>query len=171
MLQALRLQSFTIRFVGSDGSVDTELIRLVGVKYSEGALFTSPAVPFDVADPILADEFKRIMKIEPGVYTAESYDAAMFFLEGIRNGNTTRIQLLNYINTNSFKGITKILKFDSRGELFGAEVATLGIKGGQFARASELLATQEPVKPTPRVALNKTPKDEKLPVVISGTEN
>lgn len=169
ILRALRLQSSTIRFVGSDGSVDTELIRLVGVKYSEGALFTSPAVPFDVADPILADEFKRVMKIEPGVYTAESYDAAMFFLEGIRNGNTTRIQLLNYINTNSFKGITKILKFDSRGELFGADVATLGIKGGQFVRASELLATQEPVKPTQPVAPIKTPTEEKSPVVISGS--
>ena len=169
LLRSLRLQNSSIKFVASDGSLAQEFIQLAGVKNAEGALFTSPAIPFEIADSELANEFRRVMKIEPGVYTAESYDAAMFFLEGIRQGNTSRIQLLNYINTSSHKGITKTIKFDSRGELVGVDVHTLGVKGGEFVRASTLLAIQEPVKQTQTPATPKPAPEEKSPIVISGS--
>lgn len=167
LLRSLRLQNSSVKFVTSDGSLAQEFIQLAGVKNAEGALFTSPSIPFEVADPELANEFKRVMKIEPGVYAAESYDAAMFLLEGIRQGNTSRIQLLNFINSSSYKGVTKTLKFDSRGELVGVDVHTLAVKGGEFVRASTLLSIQEPVKQTPTAP--KQAPEEKSPIVISGT--
>ncbi len=169
LLRNLRLQNSSIKFVSSDGSLAQEFIQLAGIKNAEGALFTSPAIPFETADPELASEFRRIMKIEPGVYSAESYDAAMFFLEGIRLGNTSRVQLLNYINSSSYKGITKTLKFDARGELVGADIHTLAVKGGEFVRASTLLTIQEPVKQTQTPTTSKPATDEKSPIVISGS--
>jgi branched-chain amino acid transport system substrate-binding protein len=169
LLRSLRLQNSSIKFVASDGSLAQEFIQLAGAKNSEGALFTSPAIPFEVADPELANEFRRVMKIEPGVYTAESYDAAMFFLEGIRQGNTSRIQLLNYINTSAYKGITKTLKFGARGELVGVDVHTLAVKGGEFVRASTLLTIQEPVKQPQTPIIPKPALEEKSPIVISGS--
>ncbi len=169
LLRSLRLQNSAVKFVASDGSLAQEFIQLAGVKNAEGALFTSPAIPFETADPELASEFRRVMKVEPGVYTAESYDAAMFFLEGIRLGNTSRVQLLNYINSSSYKGITKTIKFDSRGELVGVDVHTLAIKGGEFVRASILLTAQEPVKQTETPSAPKPAPDEKSPIVISGS--
>ena len=132
LLRNLRLQNSSIKFVSSDGSLAQEFIQLAGIKNAEGALFTSPAIPFETADPELASEFRRIMRIEPGVYSAESYDAAMFFLEGIRLGNTSRVQLLNYINSSSYKGITKTLKFDADGEVSGADVNGFIVKNGKL---------------------------------------
>jgi branched-chain amino acid transport system substrate-binding protein len=169
ILRNLRLQNSSVKFVGSDGSVVPEFIQLVGSKNAEGALFTSPAIPFEIADPELAIEFRRVMRMEPGVYAAESYDAAMFFFEGIQRGNTSRIQLLNYINTGSFKGITKTLKFDARGELLGTDVHTLVVKGGEFIRVSDLSIVQDPVKPTQQTASPKPTAEEKAPIVISGS--
>ncbi len=169
ILRNLRLQNSSIKFVSSDGSLAQEFIQLAGAKNAEGALFTSPAIPLEVADPALANEFRRVMRIEPGVYTAESYDAAMFFLEGIRMGNTSRNQLLNYINTSSYKGVTKTLKFDTRGELVGVDVHTLAVKGGEFVRASTLLTVQEPVKQTQTPPAPNPAPEEKSPIVISGS--
>jgi branched-chain amino acid transport system substrate-binding protein len=169
ILRSLRLQNSSVKFVGSDGSVLPDFIQLAGAKNAEGALFTSPAIPFEIADPELAIEFRRVMRMEPGVYAAESYDAAMFFFEGIQRGNTSRLQLLNYINTGSYKGITKTLKFDARGELLGTDVHTLVVKGGEFIRLSDLLTVQEPVKPTQQTAVPKPATEEKTPIVISGS--
>ena len=169
ILRSLRLQNSSVKFVGSDGSVVPDFIQLAGAKNAEGALFTSPAIPFEIADPELAIEFRRVMRMEPGVYAAESYDAAMFFLEGIQLGNTSRIELLNYINTSSFKGITKTLKFDARGELQGADMHTLAVKSGEFVRVSDLLTVKEPVKPTQQTAVPKPATEEKTPIVISGS--
>jgi branched-chain amino acid transport system substrate-binding protein len=169
ILRSLRLQNSSVKFVGSDGSVVPDFIQLAGAKNAEGALFTSPAIPFEIADPELAIEFRRVMRMEPGVYAAESYDAAMFFFEGIQRGNTSRLQLLNYINTGSYKGITKTLKFDARGELLGTDVHTLVVKGGEFIRVSDLLTVQEPVKPTQQTAVPKPATEEKTPIVISGS--
>ena len=169
ILRSLRLQNSSVKFVGSDGSVVPDFIQLAGAKNAEGALFTSPAIPFEIADPELAIEFRRVMRMEPGVYAAESYDAAMFFLEGIQLGNTSRIELLNYINTSSFKGITKTLKFDARGELQGADMHTLAVKSGEFVRVSDLLTVKEPVKLTQQTAVPKPATEEKTPIVISGS--
>jgi branched-chain amino acid transport system substrate-binding protein len=169
ILRSLRLQNSSVKFVGSDGSVVPDFIQLAGAKNAEGALFTSPAIPFEIADPELAIEFRRVMRMEPGVYAAESYDAAMFFIEGIQLGNTSRIELLNYINTSSFKGITKTLKFDARGELQGADMHTLAVKSGEFVRVSDLLTVKEPVKPTQQTAVPKPATEEKTPIVISGS--
>jgi branched-chain amino acid transport system substrate-binding protein len=66
------------------------------------------------------------------VYTTESYDAANFFLEAIKAGNTTRAAIEKYVSTKSHKGLSKTLKFDDKGEVSGADVNGFTIKNGKI---------------------------------------
>ncbi len=69
---------------------------------------------------------------KPGVYTTESYDAANFFFDAIKAGNTDRASINKYISTKSHKGLSKVLKFDAQGEVSGADVNGFVIKNGKI---------------------------------------
>ena len=85
----------------------------------------------ETASPKLAAEMVKA-GWTPGVYTTESYDAANFFLEAIKAGNTTRATIEKYISTKSHKGLSKTLKFDEKGEVSGADVNGFTIKNGKI---------------------------------------
>ena len=72
------------------------------------------------------------MGMKTGVYTTESYDAANFFLEAIKAGNTDRASINKYVSTKSFKGLSKTLKFDAEGEVSGADVNGFIVKNGKL---------------------------------------
>jgi branched-chain amino acid transport system substrate-binding protein len=98
---------------------------------AEGALLTAPAIPMETASPKLAAEMVKA-GWKPGVYTTESYDAANFFLDAIKAGNTTRASINKYVSTKSHKGLSKTLKFDAEGEVSGADVNGFIVKNGKL---------------------------------------
>ncbi len=53
----------------------------------------------------------------PGVYAAEAWDIAQFYIQAFKNGKTTRDAINSYFRSSSHQGITKQLKFQSNGEL------------------------------------------------------
>lgn len=53
----------------------------------------------------------------PGVYAAEAWDIAQFYIQAFKAGETTRDALTSYFRSNSHQGITKELKFQANGEL------------------------------------------------------
>ena len=118
-------------FAAGDGVLDAQFVKLAR-KAAEGALLTAPAVPLEAANAKLAKEFKKVMGVDAGVYTTESYDAANFFIAAIKKGNKDRASILNYIKKNSHKGLSKTLKFDDRGEVAGVDVNGFVIKGGKI---------------------------------------
>ena len=131
LVKQLRDSGSKATFAAGDGVVDAQFIKLAR-KAAEGALLTAPAVPFDAASPKLAAEFKKVMGTEPGIYSTESYDAANFFLAAIAKGNKDRASVLNYINKNSFKGLSKTLRFDNKGEVAGVDVNGFTVKNGKI---------------------------------------
>jgi branched-chain amino acid transport system substrate-binding protein len=129
-VKQLRDSGSKIVFASGDGTLDNQFIKLAR-KSAEGALLTAPAIPFETASPKLAAEMTK-MGMVPGVYTTESYDAANFFLEAIKAGNTDRASINKYVSTKSSKGLSKTLKFDADGEVSGADVNGFIVKNGKL---------------------------------------
>ena len=129
-VKQLRDSGSKITFASGDGTLDDQFIKLAR-KAAEGALLTAPAIPFETASPKLAKEMIAA-GWKPGVYTTESYDAANFFLDAIKAGNTDRASINKYVSTKSHKGLSKTLKFDAEGEVSGADVNGFIVKNGKL---------------------------------------
>ena len=129
-VKQLRDSGSKIVFASGDGTLDNQFVKLAR-KAAEGALLTAPAIPFETASPKLAAEMVKA-GWTPGVYTTESYDAANFFLEAIKAGNSDRASINKYVSTKSSKGLSKTLKFDADGEVSGADVNGFVIKNGKI---------------------------------------
>ncbi|NDH98870.1 MAG: branched-chain amino acid ABC transporter substrate-binding protein [Actinobacteria bacterium] len=133
-VKQLRDSGSKIIFASGDGTLDDQFIKLAR-KAAEGALLTAPAVPFETASPKLAKEMVAA-GWKPGVYTTESFDAANFFLDAIKAGNTDRASINKYVSTKSHKGLSKTLKFDADGEVSGADVNGFIVKNGKLVPVS-----------------------------------
>lgn len=129
-VKQLRDSGSKITFAAGDGVLDNQFIKLAR-KAAEGVLLSAPAIPMETASAKLAAEMKKA-GWTPGVYTTESYDAANFFLAAIKAGNTDRASINKYVSTKSFKGLSKTLKFDDKGEVSGADVNGFVIKKGKI---------------------------------------
>lgn len=129
-VKQLRDSGSKITFAAGDGVLDNQFIKLAR-KSAEGVLLSAPAIPMETASPKLAAEMVKA-GWTPGVYTTESYDAANFFLAAIKAGNTDRASINKYVSTKSFKGLSKTLKFDDKGEVSGADVNGFVIKKGKI---------------------------------------
>ena len=129
-VKQLRDSGSKVVFASGDGTLDNQFIKLAR-KSAEGVLLTAPAIPFETASPKLAAEMVKA-GMTPGVYTTESFDAANFFLDAIKNGNTDRASINKYISTKSYKGLSKTLKFDNKGEVSGVDVNGFVIKNGKI---------------------------------------
>ena len=129
-VKQLRDSGSKIVFASGDGTLDNQFIKLAR-KAAEGVLLSAPAIPMETASPKLAAEMVKA-GWTPGVYTTESYDAANFFLEAIKAGNTDRASINKYVSTKSSKGLSKTLKFDAQGEVSGADVNGFVIKNGKI---------------------------------------
>ena len=129
-VKQLRDSGSKIVFASGDGTLDNQFVKLAR-KAAEGVLLTAPAIPFETASPKLAAEMVKA-GWTPGVYTTESYDAANFFLEAIKAGNTDRASINKYVSTKSHKGLSKTLKFDKDGEVAGADVNGFIVKNGKL---------------------------------------
>jgi branched-chain amino acid transport system substrate-binding protein len=130
LVKQLRDSGSKAVFAAGDGVLDDQFIKLAR-KAAEGALLSAPAIPMETASPKLAAEMVKA-GWKPGVYTTESYDAANFFLEAIKAGNTDRASINKYVSTKSSKGLSKVLKFDAQGEVSGADVNGFVIKNGKI---------------------------------------
>ncbi len=103
-------------FVSGDGSLDPGFVEAAGAEGAEGAALTCPCAP---SPEDFAAAYKALNGADPGTYSAEAYDAANVLLQGIADGNTTREDLLAWVNAYDAAGITKQLKFDETGEVSG----------------------------------------------------
>ncbi|MFL6077123.1 MAG: branched-chain amino acid ABC transporter substrate-binding protein [Mycobacteriales bacterium] len=115
MLSQLKAAGVTATFISGDGSRDEGLIKAGGASATEGALTTCPCA-VKTGDKFATD-YKAKWGKDPGIYSAEAFDAANIFLKGIDAGKTTRPKMLTYVNGYQGQGETKHFKFDSHGEL------------------------------------------------------
>ena len=117
-LQQLRNAGWEGTFLSGDGTVDAAFLD--AGEFTEGTILTFPGI-LDAGEEFTAkwdalDGDKGAI----GAYTLEAYDAAWVLLSGIGEGNTTREDLLAWVNAYDADGLTKHIKFTANGEIDGA---------------------------------------------------
>jgi len=129
LLKQLRDAGVKVPFESGDGSEDQKIVD-VGGQATEGAYLTC-ACADPTTDPKAASfvtGYKSAFNGNPAIYSAEAYDVANFILAAVESGATTGAAINTYLNTNSYTGITKTLKFDSTGEVTGGSIYEYQVK-------------------------------------------
>lgn len=135
LVKQLRDAGYKGVFAGGDGVLNSEFAVLAGAA-AEGARLTGATVPLGELSADLAAKFKKSLGVEPGVYAAESFDAANIIIEAIKAGNTTRESILKFIKGVSYVGVGgSAISFDANGD------STLGFINGFEVKAGKVVST------------------------------
>jgi branched-chain amino acid transport system substrate-binding protein len=126
-----------VAFIAGDGVLDGEFIKLAK-KNAEGAYLTAPGLDMKSAAPTLYKEYKTKFNREPGLYTLEAYNAAYFFLEGIKKGNVTRAALNTFIDESVVKGVGMTMSFAATGDSDKIIMNQYTIKNGMMVFVKKL---------------------------------
>ena len=133
-------------FISGDGSLDPGFIEAAGAAGAEGAQLSCPCnLATEASEGELgefAKAYKELNNVDPGTYSAEGYDATRILLAGIKDGNTTREKLLEYVEeqTTVADAISKEVEFEENGNIKAQGVFLFQVKGGKIV---PLLATDD----------------------------
>jgi len=136
LVQQLRGGGVDATFVAPDGVNDPGFIEAAG-DAAEGAILTCPCLPPE-GNQEFADAYQEAFDTAPKTYSAEAYDAANVFLEGILDGNTDRESLLEWVNDYEGDGITKSVAFGESGEVENVAVFAFKVENGEIVSDREI---------------------------------
>jgi len=136
IVKQLRAASWKGTFVAADGVKDDGFIKAAGAA-AEGAVVTCPCIPPDEA-PDFAAAYKKAYNTDPATYSAEAFDAANVFLDGIKAGKTTWSDMNAFVGSYDKQGVTKHIKFDSKGEPAAVSVWAYKVQDGKIVKDQEI---------------------------------
>ncbi|MCN0179331.1 branched-chain amino acid ABC transporter substrate-binding protein [Salinispora arenicola] len=139
LVKQMREAGVTATFLGLDGIYDPSFPEGAGAS-AEGAIVTCLCLPSDKAGGTFAADFEAEYGVPPGPFGAEGFDAANVLIEGLAEGNTTRKDLLAWVDSYDKEGVSKSLKFDENGDVDKSRVVTWAyeIKGGEITAQQEI---------------------------------
>lgn len=122
-------------FVSADGTLDQKFID-GAPQAAEGAFLTCTCVLATASsDPDVQkfiDDYKKAYNSDPATYSAEGYDAATAIIKAVSAGKTTAADILSFLGTEDFKGVSKQIKWNPDGELASGSVYIHEVKGGKI---------------------------------------
>jgi branched-chain amino acid transport system substrate-binding protein len=136
LVQQMRAGGVDATFVVADGVKDPGFIEAAG-DAAEGTIITCPCLPPEESQDFF-DAYQEAYDTAPATYSAEAYDAANVFLEGILDGNTDRESLLEWVNNYDGEQTTKTVKFDESGEVENISVWAYKVEGGEIVADQEI---------------------------------
>lgn len=135
LVKQMRAEGVTAKFISGDGTNDDQFIAGAGAAAAEGALLTcgcgDPSTDPNAAGFVSA--YKAKYGADPGAYSAEGYDAANAIIAALKglNGDVDRGKVANAVLKGSYKGLTKEVKFDDKGEVATRTIFVYEVKGGK----------------------------------------
>jgi branched-chain amino acid transport system substrate-binding protein len=132
LLKQMRDNGLNATFVSDDGALDANLIKGAGKAAAEGAYLTCPCAPTATVQngaKFIAD-YKAAFNTDPGTYSTEGFDSANVILQAIKAGKYDRKGINDFLKTVDYQGITKQIKFDSKGEVTEKTVYVYQVKNG-----------------------------------------
>jgi branched-chain amino acid transport system substrate-binding protein len=136
LVQQMRAAGIEATFVVADGVKDPGFIEAAG-DAAEGTIITCPCLPPEQSQEFF-DAYQEAYDTAPATYSAEAYDAANVFLEGILDGNTDRESLLEWVNNYEGEQTTKTVKFDETGEVENISVWAYKVENGEIVADQEI---------------------------------
>lgn len=138
LVSQMREAGVDATFVVADGVKDPGFIEAAG-DAAEGTVITCPCLPPEEEQEFFS-AFEEAYGTPPATYSAEAYDAANVFLDGITEGNTDRESLNEWINDYDAEGITKNISFDENGEPAEVSVWAYVVENGEIVADQEIQA-------------------------------
>ncbi|HEX5540561.1 MAG TPA: branched-chain amino acid ABC transporter substrate-binding protein [Micromonospora sp.] len=125
--------------VSDDGVKGPEYIEIAGAAAAEGSIVTCPCAPAEKAGGNFVEEYKALNGVEPGTYSDSAYDAANILLAGIREGKTTRTDMVEFVRNYNGQGVSANYRFTENGELDPDEVKIwiYKVEGGETVPVQE----------------------------------
>jgi branched-chain amino acid transport system substrate-binding protein len=136
LVQQMRGGGVDATFVVADGVKDPGFIEAAG-DAAEGTIITCPCLPPEESQEFF-DAYQEAYDTAPATYSAEAYDAANVFLEGILDGNTDRESLLEWVNDYDGEQTTKAVTFDETGEVENISVWAYKVENGEIVADQEI---------------------------------
>jgi branched-chain amino acid transport system substrate-binding protein len=139
LLKQMRAGGVTAKFLGFDGLYDPAFASGAGPG-AEGAVVTCPCLPAAEAGGTFSADYEQEYGQPPGSYGAEGFDGAQVILDGLKEGNTTREEMLEWVNSYDKQGVSKYIKFDDTGDVDKSRVVIWAyeVKGGQIQPQQEI---------------------------------
>ncbi|TQS40665.1 ABC transporter substrate-binding protein [Cryptosporangium phraense] len=105
---------------------------------AEGTALFGPFFPEADAPPTFRDAYRAAYGEQPGRYSAEGFDSAKIFLDGIEAGTADRATMATFVNNYDADGLTKHLRFNDLGDLASPVMWLYEAKSGHFVSAGKL---------------------------------
>jgi branched-chain amino acid transport system substrate-binding protein len=126
----------TTRFQSGDGVLDLGFVASAGAPAAEGTQVTCACKLATADAPGKLGEFARAYQarwnVAPATYSTEGYDAASILIRGIREGNTSRQALLDFVeNLGQHEGAGKVIEFEQNGNIKAGDVFVYEFRGGK----------------------------------------
>ncbi|MCU1678366.1 MAG: Extracellular ligand-binding receptor [Frankiales bacterium] len=135
LVKQLRDAGVTATFASGDGTLDAEFIKGAGAA-AEGAILTCTCVvATSSTDPAVAkfiSDYQAAFNGDPATYSAEGFDAATAIVKAVQAGKTSAADINTFLSTVDFKGVSKPIKWDDKGELTGGGTYIHRVKGGKI---------------------------------------
>jgi branched-chain amino acid transport system substrate-binding protein len=138
LVSQMRAAGLDTTFVVADGVKDPAFIEAAGAA-AEGTVITCPCLPPE-QNPDFFEAYEASVGEAPQTYSAEAYDSANVFLDGIADGVRTREEMLEYIDSYDQPGVTKQVVFDDKGEPAQVSVWAYTVQDGQIVADQEVTA-------------------------------
>ncbi|MGK5741809.1 branched-chain amino acid ABC transporter substrate-binding protein [Micromonospora sp. URMC 103] len=142
LVKQMRAAGVQAKFVGPDGLYDPAFPQGASGG-AEGAIITCPCLPADKAGGTFSADYQKEYGIAPGSYGAEGFDAAQIYLDAFKDGKKSRADILAYVKSYDKQGVSKYIKFDSKGDVDPTKVVIWAyqIKGTAIEPLQELKLT------------------------------
>ncbi|MET8044624.1 branched-chain amino acid ABC transporter substrate-binding protein [Micromonospora sp. NPDC005215] len=139
LVKQMRAAGVQAKFVGPDGLYDPAFPKGASGG-AEGAIITCPCLPPDKAGGTFSADYQKKFGIPPGSYGAEGFDGATVFLDAFKAGKKTRADILAFVKSYDKQGVSKYIKFDSKGDVDPSKVVIWAyqIKGEAIEPLQEL---------------------------------
>src|SRR5579863_4278723 len=131
-------QHYTGAIMSGDGSDEPQFITSLSTQADgNGVLLTCACSNNQSAAWTAA--FTAVAHEAPGPYSAESYDATNLVMRAmtkvlLAHKKMTRANVLAQIKKITFKGITKVIKFNSAGDISGSAIFVNKVEGGKIVQ-------------------------------------
>ncbi|WFE48804.1 branched-chain amino acid ABC transporter substrate-binding protein [Micromonospora sp. WMMD1155] len=123
LLRQVRAAGVTAPFVAGDGVKDEGFLHTAGQRAAQDAIITCPCRPPETLPATFIQQYQaEFGGLEPGTNSAEAYDAATVFLNGIGSNHLSRSSMAAYVSAYDQPGITTRIAFTPSGELTASSI-------------------------------------------------
>ena len=139
LIHQLKTAGFTGAFMSGDGSEDPKFIQDAGGASIANGAYLSCACADETHNSAAASfvsAYQQMFGTPPAIYSAEAYDATNFVLAAIKSGATTSSAINDYLNSKSYVGLTKTVKFESDGNVSGGTIYVYAVQNGAIVQTT-----------------------------------